>query len=233
MPYTENHALLRWGGAAWEGQETWSCGTRLKLAGGDSPAALLDTTIATVEEISEIVRAYVTAPGSVHSNGVQVDWVSLNAISSETGDYLFPNQPVEVQLTGIREGAADAGIPQVAYCVTLRSPLFRRGPAARGRWYVPAGLPAQAVTSTGVIPIATAQAMADAAGTFLSNVASLAGPTDPNVWIPWLYGDGIGGPRDSPIEPVQVGNVWDTQRRRRRQLEESYATSATWDPVNG
>lgn len=229
MPYTENHVLLRFGGTAWQGQETWSCGLRMKQAGGDSADALLSNAQDTVEEIAGLVNAYVDRPASGFSSSCNVDYVQLNPISAATGDYLFPNTPVEFIVNPPNNSGGSLGYPQIAYCVTLRSSLFKRGPAARGRWYVPAAAESPIVTSTGVMSALDAQERADSAGTFLQALTQLTGPLDPNLWIPWLYGDGIGGPRDSPIGDVQVGNVYDTQRRRRRQIGETYFDSATWN----
>lgn len=229
MPYTENHALLRWGGSAWQGQESWSCSTRLRQPGGDSPEALLTNAQDTVEAIAAIVETYVETNAAMFNGQSLLEYVELNPISAATGDYLFPNSPVRFELVTPAAPPLPAGYPQVAYCVTLRSSLYRRGPAARGRWYVPAGSAGGAVTSTGVMPATLAEEAADAAGTFLQSVSNLGGVTDPDPWVAWLYGDGIGGPRDSPVGTVQVGNVWDTQRRRRRQIVETYSDATTWN----
>lgn len=229
MPYSENHVLLRFGGSAWGDQESWSCGLRMRQAGGDSPEALLDNAIGSIEEIAGLVEAYVERIPSRFSAGIRLNYVGLNPISAATGDYLFPNQPVEVVVDPPGQPTQSLGYPQIAYCVTLRSSLFKRGPAARGRWYVPAAPLSPLVTSTGVMSATGATEAADSAGTFLQDLTQLTGPTDPNLWTPWLYGDGIGGPRDSPIGEVSVGNVYDTQRRRRRSIAETYTVSTTWN----
>jgi hypothetical protein len=229
--YTENHLLLRFGGPAYAGGEEWSCGLRLRAPNDDDPANLLQHAQDIVESVATLCVGYVTDQDAGFSGASALRTVSLNPISAATGKYLYPNQPVEFDLGGNVTSSLAAGYPQVAYCVTLRSSLYSRGPASRGRWYVPMTIgSAYSVTSTGVLPAQTCTDAARTAGEFLTNLATLAGPTDPVSVIPWLYGDGVGGAKDSPIDNCYVGNVVDTQRRRRNQLEETYFPGA-YDPV--
>lgn len=231
MPYTENHLLLRWGGPAWSSQEIWSNQLRLRQIGGDSPEALLANAQGLVAEIAPIVLAWFDRPTSFVSGGCRLGFVALNPISATTKKYLFPNQPVEYVFDPTEASPMSAGIPQAAYAVTLRSSLFNRGPAARGRFYVPMAQQTETTpTATGVLPAATATNMAQSAGTFLSALANLAPPNELDPVVPWLYGDGASGPEDSPILDCYVGNVIDTQRRRRNQIAETYYPGG-YDPV--
>lgn len=231
VQYSENHLLLRFGGPAWADQEEWSCGLRLAAPNDNQPANLLDLAQEIIEDVAQLCVEYVQRSTSGFSGTVRITTVDLNPIAAATGKYLFPNTPVELEVPSAGSGLA-AGYPQIAYAVTLRGSLYRRGPAARGRWYVPmSAAPEYQPTNTGVLPSATATALAQSAGTFLSSLAQLAGPTDPVAVTPWLFGDGIGGPRDSPIEECFVGNVVDTQRRRRNSIEETYFPGG-YDPIN-
>lgn len=226
MPeYNQNHALLRYGGPAWGGAEEWSCGLRLKHLGGDGLEAMADEAVATIEEVAGIVSDYVTDADAGFSNGVQLEWVKLDVINAATGKYAYPDLPNTFFLDPPVAGTIPPYPPQVAYAVTMRG-TYRRGPAARGRWYVPVG---QAGTGAdGRMNEATAQAFGDAAGTFLRALQEIDSGAGPDAWAPWLYGDGIGGPRDSVITAVDVGRVYDTQRRRRNTLIEEYVPSATY-----
>ena len=227
MPYTENHALLRFGGPAWGDQEIWSCGLRLRHLGGDEPNALVAETVATISAVYDVVLAYFTRLESMFSNGVRLSWVELNGISASTGKYLQPNNPVREERAPV-SGTAPNGIPQVASCVSLRG-MNNRGPASRGRYFVPNGFPTgSGVTSTGVLPASVCQGMADSAGTFLAALSGIDSGLGPDAWVPYLFGDGIGGPQDSPISQVSVGNVLDTQRRRRNTIVETYSVSTTF-----
>lgn len=238
MPFTENYLELRYGGSAWAGQETWSCGLKLKQLGGDSPAAMQDNAIASQQEFMDNVEAYFTDQFALFGGALRLEWVRANVISATTGKYFYPNSPnvfeyeTPVVPPAAGQGAGNRGYPQIAYCVTTRSAL-RRGPGSKGRWYVPCAIAGgELVTSTGVMPISQAQVFADAAGTFLDNLANMELPGEFERWSPWLYGDGDGGPVDAAIQNCSVGNVYDTQRRRRNQIEETYAPSTTYDPTD-
>lgn len=226
MAYTRNHFLLRFGGTSAQGQETWSCGVRLAPNGNLSPEAMLTLSRNSLDALVTACSNYV-ASGSADFNPLcRLEYVKFNAIAAASGDYLFPNDPNERLLEQpFPTGSASVASPlQVAYVVTLRG-TYRRGPAAFGRWYVPTG--DASVTSTGVMSAAQAQALADRAGTFLEDI-QLVGTEPSDVLRVRLFGDGVGGPRESVVRQVDVGNVYDTQRRRRRQIEETYFTSATW-----
>lgn len=227
MPtYSQNHLLLRFGGEAAQGQETWSCGVRLIQNGVTDPEALLAFAESALDAMVEACEDYVSTPSAAFSPLVRLQQVDLNPIGTN-GKYLFPNSPVGYTYpdTGIPGAATNAAPLQVAYCVTLRSSLYRRGPAARGRYYVPCG--DVGVTSTGVMGTGAATTYANAAGTFLEAI-QVVGTEPSEAARVRLLGDGAGGPRISPVGSVEVGNVYDTQRRRRRQIEETYIVSTTW-----
>lgn len=231
MPtYPRRHVLLRFGGSAAEGQESWSCGVRLAtIDPAVGPATLLQSCQEALENVQEACAEYVETPNARFSNLLRLEFVKLNPIDTD-GRYIFPDQPVEHLFEGpdVPTGTAQAAPLQLAYCVTLRGE-FRRGPAARGRYYVPCGVTGvPVVTSTGVIAEGQAQAAADAAGTFLESVQVLdLDPVGASLKLR-LMGDGQSGPRESSVTRVEVGNVYDTQRRRRHQIEETYYPATTW-----
>lgn len=227
MPYTENHLLVRFGGPAWAEQEEWSCGFRLRHIGGDAADPMLADAQASVEDIYDVLAAYWTRQATYSSAFNELRWVEANPISAATGKYLFPNQPVRFEGAMARSSLVNA-IPQVAYCVTLKG-LTNRGPGSRGRWYVPvAFVAAQPLTSTGVVQQSLCEGMANSAAEMLEDVQAISVGAGPNTWNPHLFGDGKGGPVMSPITEVSVGNVLDTQRRRRNQLEETYFPATVW-----
>lgn len=227
MPtYTEDHLLLRFGGDAYAGQEEWSCGVRLAWNVVPAPGDQISAAEDALAIIAPICGAYVSSGAADFSSGVRLTYVKLNPIQATTGKYRFPNQPVEYLVPDPKPvGSAAPGPPQVAYVVTLRAEDYRRGPAAFGRFYVPCG--DVGVTGTGVFSEASAQAYADRAGTFLEDIQFIS--ADPGeVLRVQLFGDGVGGPRQSNVRSVEVGNVYDTQRRRRASIDETYFAADTW-----
>lgn len=232
MPqYTENHVLLAWGGDAYEQQEIWSNSVRLKHIGGDAAGPMQADIQATLPDLVDAVVDYYNEPGSLYANRTRLTWVRANVISAATGKYFYPNDPILFELEPPVASTQGTGFPQLAACVTLRSNI-RRGPAARGRWYIPLGFSPGSLTSTGVLPAQTCEIAANAAGAFLSRLSTISAGEGPDPWSPWLYGDGIGGPVDAAVQTVSVGNVADTQRRRRNSIAETYFFGE-YDPVNG
>lgn len=230
MPtYTENHVLLAWGGDAYEQQEEWSNSTRLKHIGGDAGPAMQADVLASLDDVEAAVRAYYSDPQARYAFNTRLTWIRMNVISAATGRYLYPNDPVLVEVDPPLASTSSTGVPQVAYCVTLRSGI-RRGPAARGRWYVPTAMESPPVTSTGVLPAAGCVERAEAASRFLEALQDISIGAGPNTWSPWLYGSGINGDADAAVQTVSVGNVLDTQRRRREQIAETYFDGG-YDPV--
>lgn len=225
MPFTRDHLLLRFGGPAAQGQETWSCGVRLAPNAELTGAELLDLANASLESISESVEGYFISPESDFNGLCELEYVKLNPISAATEKYLFPDSPVEFLYEGtLPTGLGGNGPLQLAYCVTLRG-TYRRGSAALGRYYVPVG--GAQVTSTGVMTQQDALTKADRAGTFLEQI-QVVGADPADVLRLRLFGDGLAGPRESRVRLVEVGNVFDTQRRRRNQVDETYYAAATW-----
>lgn len=227
MPtYTEDHLLLRFGGPAAQAQEEWSCGVRLAFNVPPAPAAQLELAQDALATMVTACSNYVQSGSAGFNSLCSLGYVKLNPINASTGKYRFPNSPVEQLLEApLPTGPAPSGPLQVAYVVTLRGTDFRRGPAAFGRWYVPVGAPT--TTNTGVFGAASAQQYADRAGSFLEEIQYIS--SDPGLVLrAQLFGDGIGGPRQSDVRSVEVGNVYDTQRRRRASIEETYYPATTW-----
>jgi hypothetical protein len=229
--YTENHVLLSWGGPAYSGQEEWNNSVRLKAIGGDSVGAMRDNIDQHKDDLIGAVTAYFQRPTSGYAGNIRLGWVRANVIAAATGKYATPNDPVFWEIDPTVASPGSTGVPQVAHCITLRSSL-RRGPAARGRWYVPSDLPIPAVTGTGVMSATLATARATSAAEFLGDLAEISDIPGPDAFVPWLYGSGAGGPVDAPIVNVQCGNVYDTQRRRRNSIIETFY-EGPYDPVNG
>lgn len=115
--------------------------------------------------------------------------------------------------SGLPEQAGSTSLnhpPQVSLAVTLETGITR-GRAARGRIYLPTT--GQSVAADGRISSTNATDLAVRTATFLDDLTDLmAAPV-------WVMSD-VGAGTSRPVEAVSVGRVFDTQRRRRRQLDE-------------
>lgn len=223
------HALLRFGGS-WFGAEQWSCGVRIATDDfGNTVQNWIDAlepnepggvpTLLT--DAREHVEAWFLRPQSYISENATLEYVSLNAIQPD-GDYADPGDPhndvFEPQdvLTGT---SVIQTWPQLTTCISLRTAVTR-GLATRGRMYAPS---APNAVGSGRIAATTTQDMAGSFATFVEDIAtleSIALAGQPRVVV--VSGVGAPGPMRI-VTKILVGDVQDTQRRRRNELDEVYA----------
>lgn len=149
------------------------------------------------------------------------DFVGVKVAAIGT-DGLYLTDPL-VQEAAIDSGASGNVLPQSSIVLSLRSG-FTLGKANYGRMYLPhtrstltAGGPFVGSGDTG--PIATAGA------TMLNDVTTAINAETTAVLFPVILSS-IGSGFGRGVTEVQVGNVIDTQRRRRRQLVETYSVAS-------
>lgn len=103
---------------------------------------------------------------------------------------------------------------QTAVAVTLVAGLRANGTPMRGRFYIPA--PTEAATdANGMLQLAFQQRVADYMGQFITGLQ--AKQHTPCVWS---RTEG----RLATVDSIRVGNKFDTVRRRRNNLPETYET---------
>lgn len=111
-------------------------------------------------------------------------------------------------------GAGEMLPSQTAIAVSLTAGLRANGTPMKGRFYLPA--PTEAATdANGMVALALQQRIADYMGQFISTLQA-SGHT-PCVWS---RSEG----RLASIDSIRVGNKFDTIRRRRNALPETYET---------
>lgn len=230
------HGLLRFGGA-WFVSEIWSCGLRIIT---DDSAATTQQWVDALEpnepggiptllqEVDPMIREWFQRTQTSASVEAKLNWIEWNAIGPD-GKYADPGNPHRLDIPSGETPSGASTIPtwpQLATVVTLRSAV-ERGRGTHGRIYVPTGV---AAAANGRIGAGVAQNMADSAAQLFEEIAtlqSLALAGEPRVGIV-SAGDGPNAPAQGPsriVTRVQVGNVMDTQRRRRNQLAEVYVES--------
>lgn len=223
------HLYLTFGGRFFD-IETWSGGIRLASPGepNDEPIDLWDQTAESlVEDAAALVRAWFVTPAAKVMGTARLDWVKLNAINE---DGLYANSGVTHEVVYPADTAAAGGgggldWPQVATVISFRTDVTR-GLANRGRLYVPTAV---AKSGAGRIGGSDQVGMLEPMVTLLEGLRDLpqlliGGPLSPCVVSrgrqssPGVYGPGVA----RYIRRVEVGNVQDTQRRRRDDLPEVY-----------
>jgi len=220
------HYLLVFGGAFWS-QEIWQCGIRMRWPGTLSPEPSDSDMIAYaaggLADVSADVAAYWADTHVGASRKAILNWVKFNAINSE-GNYLdSENSNEHVLTTPVTPPAfsplGTETIPQAALCLGMTT-AAKRGPASKGRIFLP---PQQYVYQSGSPRIDTTALgqILTAFHTFIAALNNWPGtdvPHDPVVSVLSPVGSG----HSKPVTGVRVGDLYDTQRRRRNRLTESY-----------
>lgn len=170
----------------------------------------------------DLVDAYINLivdAGAYWADYSQLALIKIAAIDTD-GTYL--TDPVGHIPDTDYHGSGGQILPQSSWVISLRSG-FSTGEANRGRCYIPHSQLALA-TGTPRASLGAVSDAVDAAATFIGavNTAFAVLTTDPIVQI--LSRKGSGAAR--PVTAVRVGDVNDTQRRRRAQLAESYGEAA-------
>jgi hypothetical protein len=208
-PFDQAHLYLQWGGKL-PGAEQWSCGLRMY---GPAATAVADAGTL-MDDVVPVVQSFHTRQATgIHANA-KLSFVKLNAIGTN-GNYIeqSTNETVLADIAG-GGGPAFAKPNQVCQVVSLLTG-FSRGPAHRGRFYLP--LPIWEVDDTGRISTGEAANCSDSADTFVTALNA----TNAN-WKVGVFSRKLGAAGHRAVIGTQVGRVLDTQRRRRRSLVEDY-----------
>jgi hypothetical protein len=188
------------------GGETWNTGVHL-AGGGD-----VDEVIALGVDMSdELWGATVADPIRVfYPSGITLSSVVAYELSPVTGKATSRREATTTHV------GASLAVPlpqEVAVCCTLRT--ITPGPGGRGRMYLP-GPVVDEVTALGRLEGTTRDAFADAVAAALG--VAVAGGHPPVLFTP--------STPDREIVSVDVGDVFDAQRRRRDKLVEACTSVA-------
>lgn len=238
--YANGHLRLTWGGRMGTLGETWVCGLRLWHANMNAANPKVNPTARTTalayqaaaieatDDIASILAALHVDGRSRVNGAAHLDWCKLNFVDEngqqldgvDTNTHLF-----ESDLTG----AVGAGPFELAICATLRTSLHR-GRAHAGRIYMPS---TGSSYTEGKIPAADCTALANSVSERLYAInhvtswgeALVSGSLTPVVHVMSTRSGKNTTTGNGPafeVTSVDVGEVPDVQRRRRRGLAENY-----------
>lgn len=210
-------------GTMFGGNEEWQTGFYVGSATQDAGAP---TTAFTDAVRDAWVTFFTSQNANIHA-GYKFTTAKA-ALLNKDGRYA--GEAVESHTSAVVSGGAISSSmypPQIALVATLVAGSGK-GLAGKGRMYLP-GVNA-ALDGTAHIISPAPQNIATALATFFNTVN---GSFDvPGEVINMSRGKsqflGIGA-RNVPVNGVRVGNVYDTQRRRRNQLTETYSTAVVAD----
>ena len=223
-PFDREHGYIQWGGSL-PGGETWSCGVRVAATEGiDVPNWLLLNAgwdyEALNQHYADVISAFHASPEAQISARAVLEFVKFNGIGKD-GRYL-EQLTHEVTFLGVDGGVGGAGphpANQICMVVSLLTG-FSRGPAHRGRFYLP--MPAMAPGVTGMVGEGERNVLSSRARDLIVDLSDVPGSdtaSSPGVVV---MSRKLGAPTTRRVTGVAVGRVLDTQRRRRRSLPEAY-----------
>ena len=192
--------------------DIWQCTLHMEGAGMPTADAALDDL---VKDLSTWMAA------SRSASSAALGWVKFNEIDPISRRYKSATDTYErILTTPVKGGVEGAGMPQQTLCVSLLTGA-KRGLASRGRFYPPATI--ASLGADGTVNPATVNGIATAARTLITSLNNWPGTDTPfNGQVVVLGGNGV----TRNVTAVSVGNVMDTQRRRRNKLRERYTTLA-------
>lgn len=214
--HTVNRITLS--GTMFGGAEEWSTGFFL----GQEGSGAQEMTQAGLDQIRDAWATFFSAAGSMISSQYRFTQVK-SALIADTGKTIDGSQMYSYPGATV-SGAVAAGThpPQCALVVTLLSDR-PRGKASKGRMYLPgfAGI----ITGTGKADAAQIGTIATNLKTFFDSFADDADVPDQLILA--AKGTGVLGALNAQndyVETIRVGDVVDTQRRRRNGLVETYVS---------
>jgi hypothetical protein len=220
MVYAHKVCRVTFSGKMWGGQEEWSTGLFLGQRDGDSAAP----TEQAAADCAAAFKTMFTHGNMKISNSYTFDKVKLASI--DANGHTIDSEVVYGAPIGGATGAATNNFhpSQCSLAVTLRSDR-PRGKAARGRMFLPGT--AVTIEGSGRIPTTDRNNMSGILKTFFDsfiNDADLPGQlilaskgTGP---LPALTA------QNDYVHAIELGDVVDTQRRRRNGLSEQYTRTA-------
>lgn len=221
MVYAHRVNRVTISGTMFGGAEEWSTGFFYGQEGADSAPG----TSAMALAVLTAWRTFCETANSHMSSAYLTTQVKVAALKTDgktdTGDvnYAYPSTELK--------GTVSAIIlpPQCSLVVTLMSDR-PRGKASKGRMYLP-GIAAMPAVTTGKLPSTTVGSIATNLQTFFNALEASADVPDELILAAKQSGLlGVSPAQNDFVESLKVGDVIDTQRRRRNGLAESYTLKA-------
>lgn len=216
MAYPYSFIKMTFGGDLKDTDEVWSCGLHIGKESADTTQAELEgMSLFTTSGIDTVLRDFYNSSETRAPANMRLQWVKLAAIG-KNGKYL--GAPVEHHYGRfVSGGQTGPFIPSTASAVTLVADKFK-DPGKYNRFYLPVVAPkgvgqfketkaftdAKALQVKGLIEGINIVLMSEFAGLRIRIVSQKT----------TIYRD---------IDKVRVGDIIDTQRRRRNALREEYS----------
>lgn len=221
VAYANSHVKLTIFGTSCDGAEEWSTG--LRFGGEDAGGGNFGVNNAWVDALLPLWQTFFTASNTGISQNFKTVGIKAAVILAD-GKTDLANVYTAAYATPIQGNNPNRFPPQVSLVAQLAaaSPV---GMGSKGRMYLPGIV--HAVNTNGHISVTEGQNVANGLRTFIDGAESAANA--PGYAIIASKGR-PGVPYTAPVNRrvafVRVGSVYDTQRRRRNGLTETYWQAA-------
>jgi len=218
MVYAHSVQRVTISGTCANGGEEWSTGFFV----GEASADASNPTQTFADAIRTAWQTFFTSANSWVSGFYLTNEIKISQLGTD-GKTMLDNTIFSTYATPI-SGTKATPIypPQISLVATLQSSLSR-GLAAKGRMYLP-GIVAF-IDGGGHISNTDATNIQTNLKTFLDAVNTAAPAGSRVILASAGRGTAGTGARNEPVTRIRVGNVYDTQRRRRNQLAETYVSA--------
>jgi hypothetical protein len=221
--YDVQQIYLTWGGSLGSvgtnvGKEIWQCGVRFAALGGvGTPIGGFGAF--DLGDVANAIATYHADPTLHLANDTRLSWVKA-ALLRVDGEYATEPR-LHTFPSGVQGGGGSNSLQafQVSLAVTLWSGETL-GKANYGRFY----LPAMNITRTygsGTLTSFYTDQIATATRTMLQAVDGELSTLNYDWRLAIM--SSLGNGTHKPVAQIKVGDVLDTQRRRRNALDETYA----------
>lgn len=222
--YNQPFMKLTFGGTQAEGQDIWTCGINLSIQNDELIPIVPTNAVSAFEnyikdvdaDMIDIFTNYISNRDMDIPKAATLDYIKL-AVIGTNGEYIVDAHTWEPQdMTGSRSGAY---IPQVSLVMTLQSSK-RVDPGKYGRFYLPTAVPSGSGNYRPGITDKKAELTANLLAALNRRVRG--GLADVRVQPAAVTSASNFSGSYRPFTTVKVGNVYDTQRRRRNKIGETY-----------
>lgn len=230
---TYKHSFIKMtlNGSLADGQDIFNCGINLAVNNKtpETEADLLNERLfkAYVENRGEAIKTstkeFWTNSDMDIPGGVKLEYIKFSLVGQ---DGKVSTEPAVIDLGSIAGSLSTASyVPQISSVITLQSDKWR-DPGKYNRFYLPVAAP----NGNGQWKISDTKTKAETTAKYLKTLKATVTDMDiTNTIVPAAVSssDKIKG-NFLPITTVKVGNLYDTQRRRRNAINEQYLSA----PVN-
>lgn len=223
MAYPE-HWLLSFGGSLVPSEETWNCGIRLAITSVGLGGEMDEEQYLTDTAVPALTTWFGTSTAKIAAT-TTLTFVKCNKIAPD-GTYADPSNS-HTRTVNVAGGGGATGLHplQVSYCLTWLTDEASRGPASRGRIYVPR--PTLSVDAAGDVGSSDRIGAATAGANLLNSLDVTLGGPGGSTLRPCIVSP-LGPGYAHQIDDVRVDSQLDIQRSRAR----SASRASSSQPVN-